>query len=124
MIGLTKLLGTGGEVVPLSEDEVAFLLEFGGEKQVVEMSEDIIENSKVIVTDGPLQGKEGLIKKIDRHKHINGRLTWSFRCLDGCRPSRWGWRLWQRLYSYGCKRVDIFQKTCYNTLTKKPGESS
>lgn len=68
VIGLTKLLGTGGEVVPLSEDEVAFLLEFGGEKQVVEMSEGIIENSKVIVTDGPLQGKEGLIKKIDRHK--------------------------------------------------------
>lgn len=68
VIGLTKLIGTGHEVVPLTEEEREFLLGFGGENQVVEMSEGIIEGSKIIVTKGPLVGKEGYIKKIDRHK--------------------------------------------------------
>ena len=40
----------------------------GGEEQVVRMSEGIIEGEKVHVTDGPLQGMEGYIRKIDRHK--------------------------------------------------------
>lgn len=68
VIGLTKLIGTGQEIVPLTEEEQEFLLSFGGEDQIVEMSEGIIEDSKIIVTKGPLIGKEGYIKKIDRHK--------------------------------------------------------
>ena len=38
IIGLTKLIGTGEEIVPLQEEEIAFLESFGGAKQVVEMS--------------------------------------------------------------------------------------
>ena len=68
IVGLTKLIGTGDEVIPLSEEETAFLLNFGGKDQVVEMSEGIIEGSQVKVLSGPLMGKEGLIRKIDRHK--------------------------------------------------------
>lgn len=68
VIGLTKLIGTGDEIVPLQEEEIKFLEGFGGEKQVVEMSEGIIEGGQVKVTSGPLQGKEGYIRKIDRHK--------------------------------------------------------
>lgn len=66
--GLTKLIGTGETIVPLSQDEIDFLKRFAGENQVVEMSEGIIEQSKVIVTSGPLAGMEGFIRKIDRHK--------------------------------------------------------
>lgn len=66
--GLTKLLGTGDEVVPLTQGEVEFLIAFGGEEKIVPISEGIIENSKVIILSGPLIGKEGYIKKIDRHK--------------------------------------------------------
>lgn len=66
--GLTKLIGTGREIVPLEEAEVRFLLEFGKEEQVVAMSEGIIRNNRVVVTKGPLKGREGLIRKIDRHK--------------------------------------------------------
>ena len=66
--GLTKLLKTGDEVVPLTKEEVHFLKTFGGEEQIVAVSEGIIENSKVIVMSGPLIGKEGYIKRIDRHK--------------------------------------------------------
>lgn len=68
VIGMTKLIGTGQEIVPLDEREVEFLERVGGEEQVVEMSEGVIEMSKVTITSGPLVGMEGLIKKIDRHK--------------------------------------------------------
>ena len=68
VIGLTELIGTGKEIVPLTEEEKDFLLGFGGEEQVVKMSEGIIQGTKIIVTQGPLMGKEGYIKKIDRHK--------------------------------------------------------
>ena len=68
VVGLTKLVGTGEEVVPLTQEEIRFLMRFGRDDQVVEMSEGIIENQRVIITSGPLQGNEGLIKRIDRHK--------------------------------------------------------
>lgn len=65
---LTKLLGTGNEVVHLKKEEVEFLTEFGGENRIMAVSEGVIENSKVIVRHGPLAGREGYIRKIDRHK--------------------------------------------------------
>lgn len=66
--GLTKLLKTGEEVIPLTEKEMGFLDSFGGQKKIVSVSEGVIEHTKVIVNSGPLVGKEGYIKKIDRHK--------------------------------------------------------
>lgn len=68
VIGLTKLIGTGDEIVSLTEEEVDFLMEFGREEQVVAMSKGIIVDDKVMIQSGPLKGNEGLIKKIDRHK--------------------------------------------------------
>lgn len=68
IIGMTKLIGTGMEIVPISENEKEFLLGFGGEEQVVQMSEGIIIGSQVVIHSGPLKGKEGYIRKIDRHK--------------------------------------------------------
>lgn len=66
--GLTKLLGAGDDIIPLTEAETEFLQRFGGEKQIVEMSEGIIEHSQVRILSGPLMGIEGQIRKIDRHK--------------------------------------------------------
>lgn len=66
--GMTKLIGTGQNIIPLKDEEIAFLQRFGGEDQIVSMSEGIIEGTQVIITSGPLMGMEGLIKKIDRHK--------------------------------------------------------
>ncbi|MCC8028792.1 MAG: antiterminator LoaP [Lachnospiraceae bacterium] len=65
---MTRLLGVGERIVPLSEEEEAFLMRFGGEAHLVEMSEGIIERSQVRILSGPLMGMEGLIRKIDRHK--------------------------------------------------------
>ena len=70
VMGLTKLLKTGEEITPLSKEEVALLMKLGNEEQEVEMSTGIIEGDKVRIFAGPLQGMEGLIKKIDRHKRM------------------------------------------------------
>ena len=66
--GMTKLIGTGQDIIPLNEQEVFFLERFGGKEQIVTMSEGIIKGTQVIITSGPLMGMESLIKKIDRHK--------------------------------------------------------
>lgn len=65
---LTRLLGTGDEIVPLTEEEVELLKTFADDEQTVRMSEGIIVGKRAVVTTGPLQGKEALIRKIDRHK--------------------------------------------------------
>lgn len=66
--GFARLLRTGDEVIPLTKDEVDFLETFSGKERIVSISMGVIENSKVRVISGPLVGKEGYIKKIDRHK--------------------------------------------------------
>lgn len=68
VIGLTKLLGTGKDIIPLSENEVTLLKRLGKDDQVVGISTGIIENGKVRIISGPLEDMEGLIKRIDRHK--------------------------------------------------------
>lgn len=68
---LTKLLGKSEDVVyPLKEEEVQFLKSFGKDDHFVEMSYGIIEGDTITVLNGPLKGREGMIKKIDRHKRI------------------------------------------------------
>lgn len=66
--GMTKLLGTGDEIVPLREEEVELLQKTEAGERPLEISTGIIENGIVIIMDGPLAGMEGCIKKIDRHK--------------------------------------------------------
>lgn len=66
--GLTRVLGCGDVMVPLADSEVAFLERFMDEEDIVRMSEGIIENSRVIIQQGPMMGLEGYITKIDRHK--------------------------------------------------------
>lgn len=68
VVGLTKLIRTGEEVVPLSVNEIEFLKRFGGKEQVVQMSNGFIEGDRIVVISGPLVGNEGCIKRINRHK--------------------------------------------------------
>lgn len=66
---LTKILGNDGtEIYSLRKEEVLFLMRFGGEQHIVEMSSGFIEGDQIRITYGPLQGQEGNIVKIDRHK--------------------------------------------------------
>ena len=68
---LTKMLGhVNGDIFPLYDDEVVFLKSLGDDDHVVEISTGLIENDEVMITSGPLKGKEGIIRRIDRHKRI------------------------------------------------------
>ncbi len=67
----TKLLGNDGGFIPLRKDEIAWLDSLTTQgNRVVEMSVGVIEGDKVVIQSGPLQGLEGQIVKIDRHKRL------------------------------------------------------
>lgn len=68
VIGLTKLLKTGDQIISLTEAEIRFLLRFGGKEQLVKMSTGFLEQEQVVILEGPLEGMEGYIAKIDRHR--------------------------------------------------------
>ena len=70
VIGLTKLIGTGDEIIPLVQEEIDLLMKIGTDKQLVEMSSGIIENDRVQILAGALMGMEGNIRRIDRHKRM------------------------------------------------------
>ncbi|MBR3241688.1 MAG: antiterminator LoaP [Parasporobacterium sp.] len=65
---LTKLLGYGEEIVPITPKEEAFLSRISNEEHTVEMSYGIQDGDKIIVKEGVLKGLESIIRKIDRHK--------------------------------------------------------
>lgn len=68
---LTKILGNDGEyIAPLYDDEVSTLLKYGGSQHMIDMSYGFIKGDVIHVTSGPLQGQEGQIVKIDRHKRV------------------------------------------------------
>lgn len=66
--GVIELLKRDGKPAVLNEEEVQLLRMFDDRGQRVEMSEGVIERSKIKVYSGPLVGKEKYIRKIDRHK--------------------------------------------------------
>ncbi|MCD8098770.1 MAG: antiterminator LoaP [Lachnospiraceae bacterium] len=68
MSDMTKILGVGDEIVPLTKEEVSFMQQLGGDDQVVRLSKLMLDGTQVRVMNGPLKGKEGLICKIDKHK--------------------------------------------------------
>lgn len=67
----TKVIGKKKDIIyPLKDNEIEFLKTFGKDEHIVDMSIGYIEGETIHITEGPLQGKEGLITKIDRHKRI------------------------------------------------------
>ena len=78
-----RVLKQGGAFVPLGKDEVSLIDNFTKTgARCVPMSTAIKDGDRVVVTEGPLVGHEGLISNIDRHKsiayleiNICGRLT-------------------------------------------------
>jgi len=52
----------------IKQEEQEFLQGVLNNERCIEMSQGFIEGNKVIVTNGPLVGHEGLIRKINRHK--------------------------------------------------------
>lgn len=54
--------------VSLIPCEVPYLKELCDSGSIIEISRGIIRNGAVVVSSGPLKGRESLIRRIDRHK--------------------------------------------------------
>lgn len=65
-----KLLGTGEKWTPLSEEEVRILQSLTDQSHLMRLSQGCIVGDQVVITDGPLKGMEGCIRKINRHKRV------------------------------------------------------
>ncbi|MFB7120718.1 antiterminator LoaP [Bacillus thuringiensis] len=52
----------------VEDDEMKIILQFIGNGETIDYSTLYIENAKVKVVDGPLKGKESIIRKIDKRK--------------------------------------------------------
>ena len=64
-----RVLSVGEQFVPLNEAERAWIDEFTSEgSRVVPMSMAVKSGDAIVVTSGPLKGKEALIKKVNRRK--------------------------------------------------------
>lgn len=65
---LTKILGVGEKWTPMEKEDVEIVELLSGKERLVRFSEGYIVGNNVVVSEGPLKGMEGVIKKIDRHK--------------------------------------------------------
>lgn len=68
----TQIIGkTDNAFIPLNPDEVAWIDAFTHQgHRVVEMSTGVVEGERVTVIDGPLVGREGLIRKVNHRKKL------------------------------------------------------
>lgn len=64
------VLGSGGSLIRVEPEEEKLLRTLCGRGHHSQMSRGYIRNGQTVVTEGPLQGRENLIRKIDRHKRI------------------------------------------------------
>ena len=65
---LTKVLGYGGELVPIHKKEEEILSSLINRENLIEMSYAVKEGDRIRVTEGALKGREFLIRHINRHK--------------------------------------------------------
>lgn len=65
----------------VDDNEMEQILQLIGNDDVIDFSTLYVENAKVTVCDGPLKGREGLIKKIDKRKK-RARIVLRFMGLD------------------------------------------
>lgn len=67
----TRVLRVGETFVPLHEEDQAWIGAFTKKgARTVPMSSGVMEGDRVVVTSGPLVGREALIKSVNRHKSL------------------------------------------------------
>ena len=65
-----RVLKSDNVFTPIEQEEADVIAGLYDDDYLVRLSKGMIVNSRVIVLSGPFQGREGLIKKIDRHRRI------------------------------------------------------
>lgn len=67
----TRLLSMGETVVPLDKRDTEWIGAFTQKgRRTIPMSMGVMEGDRVVVTEGPLVGREALIKRVNRHKSL------------------------------------------------------
>lgn len=66
--GYKRILKDDNKFTPISQKEANIIAGITDDDYIIGSSEGYIENSNIIITDGPLKWLKGTIKKIDRHK--------------------------------------------------------
>ena len=76
---MTRILGTGEKWTAMTANDIETVRRLAAPhtqaqhgKWLMDFSEGYLQGDKIIVTEGPLQGMESHIRRIDRHK----RLAW------------------------------------------------
>lgn len=67
---LTKILGTGEDIIQLSKQEEDMLRQLVNEEYLMEMSSGYAVGKQVHIINGPLRNLQGYIRKVDRHKRL------------------------------------------------------
>jgi len=65
---IIRLLKYSDTEIAMRESERQALLSLSNDDYCIESSTGIKEGSRIYITDGPLKGRESIIKKVDRHK--------------------------------------------------------
>lgn len=65
-----RILKSGDVFTPIEQEEAMMISGLYDENYILRLSKGIVVNSKVLITSGPFQGREGLIRKIDRHRRL------------------------------------------------------
>ncbi len=66
--GILKLLRTGYDFAKIAVEEIEILARLACNKDIIELSDVLVENGRVTVVDGPLLSLEGIIESINRRK--------------------------------------------------------
>lgn len=69
---MARMLSVDDKIVPIYPEEQELLQKLGGAGHVIRYSEGYMAGEKLVVTDGPMKGMEGLVKWTDRHQRIAG----------------------------------------------------
>lgn len=67
---IKEVMGAFGKIFKVSKEEEQLLKSLSNVQHNVEMSRGYIRGGSLCVTQGPLRGKEQMIRRIDRHKRI------------------------------------------------------
>lgn len=63
-----KVLNNGEYYSKLNDYDIEVILKLTQNSNIIDYSRVFIENSNIVICEGPLKGMEGLIKKIDKRK--------------------------------------------------------
>lgn len=70
MEGFHAVLAVEKKYYPLSDEDAVLTEKLYESEGVLDVSQGMIEGDTITVTSGPLQGREGMIRRIDRHKRM------------------------------------------------------